>query len=197
MAKVVRKDWMKRRWLDFRQGHSVYLIFVIQFAQFVIISYTLAIERFAFLEAIFPNIMTWILVFIFTYLPSSVLIGHIHRKHQLAVEIKQQTDVNPFNYSSLPGKEKIFSIPSSMTGLQISNETMRITNDIADGIETLFNTINEKDNLGLSPLQIKRYPKDLALQNQKWIYLSHGLVNGGDIRKLEDEWNTNHREEVQ
>jgi hypothetical protein len=35
------KNWVKRRWLDFRNGHGIYLIFLLTVTQFVIIQYAM------------------------------------------------------------------------------------------------------------------------------------------------------------
>ena len=39
MFRLRNKNWLKRRWLDFRNGHGIYLIFFLTLAQFVIIQY--------------------------------------------------------------------------------------------------------------------------------------------------------------
>ena len=42
-----KKDnsWFRRRWLDFRQGHSIYLVFIMTFANFIAIQYKLVLEQ--------------------------------------------------------------------------------------------------------------------------------------------------------
>jgi len=51
-------SWMRRRWFDFRQGHSVYLIFALTFANFILIFYRLLIERVEVFNEIFSSL--WI-----------------------------------------------------------------------------------------------------------------------------------------
>ncbi|AIC15091.1 hypothetical protein [Nitrososphaera viennensis] len=79
-------QFFQRRWLDFRNGHSTYLIFAMAFFQFVVITYTLAIERFDVLKTVFPSMGTWAVVFVIVYIPTAVAIGYWHRKKQYAVE---------------------------------------------------------------------------------------------------------------
>lgn len=82
----MRKDWIRRRWFDFRQGHSVYLIFALTFANFVLIFHRLLIERVEFLNQIFSELWVFFLVFILIYIPAAIGIGAWHRKTQLKVE---------------------------------------------------------------------------------------------------------------
>jgi magnesium-transporting ATPase (P-type) len=79
-------QFFQRRWLDFRNGHSTYLIFTMAFLQFVITTYTLGIERFEALKGVFPSMTVWAIVFVVIYVPAAVVIGYWHRKKQYAVE---------------------------------------------------------------------------------------------------------------
>ena len=66
MASVRKRDsnWFRRRWLDFRNGHSIYLIFIMTFANFVTIQYSLLIDKIPAINSIFNNIWTFAFVFI-------------------------------------------------------------------------------------------------------------------------------------
>ena len=92
----MKNNWARRRWLDFRLGHSVYLIFMLSFANFILIFHRLLIERVEFLNEVFVNLWGFVLVFIITYIPLSVLIGAWHRRTQLKIESEQTMLNNPF-----------------------------------------------------------------------------------------------------
>lgn len=79
-------DWFRRRWLDFRNGHSIYLIFVMTFANFITIQYKLLIDKIPYLAGIFDNIIIFAIVFILLYVPISIALGYWHRKSQWKVE---------------------------------------------------------------------------------------------------------------
>jgi len=81
-------SWSRRRWTNFRQGHSVYLIFALTFANFILIFHRLLIERVEFLSEVFSSLWVFALVFVLIYIPSAVLIGHWHRKTQLKIEME-------------------------------------------------------------------------------------------------------------
>ena len=88
--------WIRKRWYDFRLGHSVYLIFALTFSNFVLIFYRLLIEKVEFLNQIFEELWLFVLVFILAYIPISVVIGSYHRKTQIKVEFEQGLLNNPF-----------------------------------------------------------------------------------------------------
>ena len=80
------KKWIKTRWYDFRQGHAIYLAFIMTFANFITIQYALLIAKAPILSSIFSNILIFAVVFIMIYFPLSMIIGYWHRKNQLSVE---------------------------------------------------------------------------------------------------------------
>ena len=88
--------WLRRRWLDFRFGHSVYLIFALTFANFVLIFHRLLIERVESLNEIFSNLWIFAVIFLLVYIPVAVGIGAWHRRTQIKVEAEQTMLQNPF-----------------------------------------------------------------------------------------------------
>ncbi|MGA9152414.1 MAG: hypothetical protein WBZ36_17705, partial [Candidatus Nitrosopolaris sp.] len=61
------KKWVKRRWLDFRNGHGIYLVFFMTVAQFLIIQYRLLLNNIP----LFHSIPIWVfaIVFVAMYVP--------------------------------------------------------------------------------------------------------------------------------
>ena len=94
--KLMDQSWTRRRWYEFRQGHSVYLIFVLTFINFILISYRLLIERVAAFKEIVPELWIFALMFIVIYIPAATLIGFWHRRTQLRVETTLVQQQNPF-----------------------------------------------------------------------------------------------------
>jgi len=89
-------QWAKRRWLEFRFGHSLYLIFAITFANFILIFHRLLIERIDFLGEIFSTLWVFALFFVLLYIPMAVSIGHWHKKRQMQVETETAARESPF-----------------------------------------------------------------------------------------------------
>jgi hypothetical protein len=79
-------DWIRRRWLDFRNGHSIYLVFAMTFANFITIQYQLLIDRLPYWGGIFNSIWIFAVLFILAYVPVSIILGYWHRKSQWKVE---------------------------------------------------------------------------------------------------------------
>jgi hypothetical protein len=169
---------MRRRWLDFRNGHSIYLVFMLTFVNFVIITYTLAIERFSFLESIFPSMWLWAVIFIAAYIPAAVVVGHFHRKLQIPTETRQMMDVNPFIYYLQPGREKLFNVPVSILGWKAQLHNMKMQNAIADAIEKL------SKETGTTIPHIPRFDPTFFNEYQKAIYISERLSAGDNILEI-------------
>ena len=91
----MNQNWFRRRWFDFRQGHSVYLIFMLTFANFILIFHRLLIERIEFLNEIFSELWIFVIVFMVVYIPASIIIGAWHRKTQLSIEADVIIRQNP------------------------------------------------------------------------------------------------------
>ena len=88
-------NWFRKRWFDFRLGHSVYLIFLLSFSNFILIFHRLLIERIEFLDGIFSELWMFIVLFVVVYVPISIGFGAWHRKTQLKVETEVTLLQNP------------------------------------------------------------------------------------------------------
>jgi len=88
--------WIRRRWQDFRFGHSLYLIFALSFSNFILIFHRLLIERVEVLNEIFADLWVFAIVFVLLYFPISIGIGAFHRRTQIRVETEQIYLNNPF-----------------------------------------------------------------------------------------------------
>ena len=82
-------NFFRIRWLDFRQGHGIYLAFFIYFADTILIQYNLLIDRLPFLDPFLgANIVGFAIIFIALYVPLAIIIGYWHRKSQWTVEVE-------------------------------------------------------------------------------------------------------------
>jgi hypothetical protein len=87
-------NWVRRRWLDFRNGHTIYLIFLMTFANFVTIQYQLLLQRVPAIHSLHINIWIFGLLFVAIYLPLGMIIGYWHRKNQFSVEAEAMFNQN-------------------------------------------------------------------------------------------------------
>ena len=91
----MKEGWFRSRWWEFRLGHSTYLIFLLTFVNFILISYRLLIERIPFLQEIIPELWIFMVLFLLIYIPASIGIGFWHRKTQYKVERSIKDLENP------------------------------------------------------------------------------------------------------
>ena len=85
-SKIFNSIFLRRRWLDFRNGHGIYLIFLMTFANFVTIQYQLLLQRVPAIHSLNINIVAFGIIFILLYIPLGMLIGCWHRRNQFSVE---------------------------------------------------------------------------------------------------------------
>lgn len=170
--------WLQRRFYNFRDGHGVYLAYILSFANFAVITYALAIERIPSLSQLFPSMFLWSLFFFLLYIPSAILVGkYIHLEHQFPTEVAVQTKHNPFNYKPLPGKEQEYGLPLQIVFLKFTTKSMVIQNAI---IETLDSITNNKP----ASVKIPRWTIDDMEEFDQWIQFTELLGQGHDVRSI-------------
>ncbi|MBA3978668.1 MAG: hypothetical protein H0X50_10855 [Nitrosopumilus sp.] len=86
MPKKIDRTFIRRRWLDFRNGHSIYLIFLLTFTNFILITYNFAIKQMPFGIGDYLNLPVFVVLFALLYVPVAIVLGVWHRKHQYSVE---------------------------------------------------------------------------------------------------------------
>ena len=86
MLPKISKVFIRRRWLDFRNGHSIYLAFLLTFVNFILITYNFAIKQLPFGLGDYMSLPLFILIFVSLYAPTAIILGVWHRKHQYSVE---------------------------------------------------------------------------------------------------------------
>ena len=86
MRPKISRGFIRRRWLDFRNGHSIYLAFLLTFINFILISYNFLIKQLPFGIGDSMTLPSFILLFVIIYIPTAITLGVWHRKHQYSVE---------------------------------------------------------------------------------------------------------------
>jgi hypothetical protein len=91
--KFLNNKYIRRRWLDFRNGHSIYLVFLLTLVNFILIVYNFAILKIPVLST-YLNLPLFVLIFFLVYVPMAIIIGYWHRRNQYAVENEAMTQEN-------------------------------------------------------------------------------------------------------
>jgi len=89
----------------FRRGHGSWLVYLISFANFVVIQYRLLVERIPFLESLLPSLSAFIVTFFLVYVPLAVIIGRYDIKK---ATVPKEVEVSPFFYRPLGKEVKVY-----------------------------------------------------------------------------------------
>ena len=89
----LNNKYIRRRWLDFRNGHSIYLVFLLTLVNFILIVYNFAILKIPVLST-YLTLPLFVLIFFLVYVPMAIIIGYWHRRNQYAVENEAMTQEN-------------------------------------------------------------------------------------------------------
>ena len=90
----VPKNFVRKLWWDGRMGHNTYLMFVLTFANFIIITYNFLLEGSVFDDYI-QHLWIFLIIFFISYFPAAVLIGRWHTHTQIPVELTMREFENP------------------------------------------------------------------------------------------------------
>ena len=82
---LLNNRFIRRRWLDFRNGHSIYLVFLLTLVNFILIVYNFAVLKIPALSTSL-NLPLFVLIFFLVYVPLAIIIGYWHKRNQYAVE---------------------------------------------------------------------------------------------------------------
>ena len=94
---ITNKQRILRWWTYFRRGHNTYLVFLMSFANFIVIQYRLLIEYVPFLKYMFSSLTAFALTFIAIYIPLSIIIGWLdYKKGLVRTEVSLLAQRNPF-----------------------------------------------------------------------------------------------------
>ena len=112
--------WLRRRWVEFRWGHSTYLAFLLSGVNFILIVYRMLIEQVPILQMIFYRLHIFVFVFVILYPPLAILIGRWHRKKQLAIDTSLTAEHNPYAMEMV---ERLRRIEAKVEKMMESGET--------------------------------------------------------------------------
>lgn len=94
---TLRKARLLRLWTYFRRGHSTYLIFLLSFANFIVIQYNFLVKSIPFLSSVFPSLSLFVVLFATFYLPVSVLVGWMdYKKGAVPIDLALSNLANPW-----------------------------------------------------------------------------------------------------
>ena len=94
---MISKQRILRWWTYFRRGHNTYLVFLLSFANFVVIQYRLLVEYVPTLKMILSSLLAFAMVFFLLYVPIAVLIGwYDYRRLAVPVDTALSARASPW-----------------------------------------------------------------------------------------------------
>lgn len=95
---MLDKQRLLRWWTYFRRGHSTYLVFLLSFANFVVIQYRLLVQYVPALEVIFSSLLAFAIAFFLVYIPLATFIGwYDYKRFTVPVEMTIGAKASPWN----------------------------------------------------------------------------------------------------
>jgi len=92
------KDFMLRLWTYYRRGHGTYLVFLLSFANFIVIQYRLLVEYVPALRLLFSSLMVFAVAFFLVYVPLAVVIGWLdYRRFAVPVDSALTARASPWH----------------------------------------------------------------------------------------------------
>ena len=89
----------------FRRGHSSWLVYLMSFANFIVIQYRLLVDYVSFLETLLPSLTAFAIVFFVIYTPLSIFIGRYDIKK---ATVPKEHEVGPFFYRPTGKETKVY-----------------------------------------------------------------------------------------
>ena len=106
-----------RAWFYLRQGWANYLTFVMASVNTLTVTYFLAIERYPFLDSIFPSFIHYALITVSVGIPFLIVIGYVHWKRSSArkAEVDIYYETNPYIMRILVNTEMMIKLNLELT----------------------------------------------------------------------------------
>ncbi len=92
---LFQKNFLRKLWWDGRTGHTTYLMLLLAFVNFILITYSYLIKGNAIFENLVFNLWLFSIVFVIFYVPVSIIVGRWHQYTQLSVESTIKMEKNP------------------------------------------------------------------------------------------------------
>ena len=91
------KDKVLRYWTYFRRGHGTYLVFLLSFANFMVIQYRLLVQYIPLLDALFSSLTAFAATFFLVYLPVATVVGWFdYKKFAVPIDATVAAQASPW-----------------------------------------------------------------------------------------------------
>jgi len=171
---ILSDSWVRKRWMEFRTGYSMYLVFLFGFSNFLLILYNFVLEISEIID-----FLPFLILVIFIIIPISVLAGQIHNKKQLPIEAKVQSLVNPFRDHIVPQSKEELNTSLAIWNLQYNrwfNEYITLSLQIT------------KSNLEYKKIEDAKVRDDDELASKDLLEIDSWIKKAEEQRKMMQVW---------
>jgi hypothetical protein len=124
-----------RLWFYFRTGHGAYLATGISLLQFLLVG-AIYLQKFPGLTDL--HLTDLAVVFLIPYGVVAVMVGWLHKRHQMQTDTQIAVLSNPYVFRIQPGKEEKISYPMTLFGLKIQRIWMEKYDLMTDDLRKEF-----------------------------------------------------------
>ena len=92
---IHQKKLIRKLWLDGRNGTTNYFLLLLAMTNFILITYNFLIEDNTIFNNLISTMWTYVIIFVITYVPISILIGKWHTDTRLRVDVTMKMNRDP------------------------------------------------------------------------------------------------------
>ena len=159
---LIKKNYVKnspgfRGWFYFRMGWSTYFAFIFAAINTLTVTYFLAIERYPFLNIIFPGFIEYVLIISCIGVPLLVLVGYVHYKKTKAFQAESAVgaESNPYQRRNIVNITILLSLTMKLNEMVLKmTKNEKLTSKEVEEVEKLQD-------------EIKKFTNDRKFSNKK------------------------------
>ena len=151
---LIKKNYVKnspgfRGWFYFRMGWSTYFAFIFAAINTLTVTYFLAIERYPFLNVIFPGFIEYVLIITCIGVPLLVLVGYVHYKKTKAFQAETAVgaESNPYQRRNIVNITILLSLTMKLNEMVLKmTKNEKLTSKEVEEVEKLQDEIKKFTN---------------------------------------------------
>ena len=135
-----------RGWFYFRMGWSTYFAFIFAAINTLTVTYFLAIERYPFLNVIFPGFIEYVLIITCIGVPLLVLVGYVHYKKTKAFQAETAVgaESNPYQRRNIVNITILLSLTMKVNDMMVKMaKNEKLTSKDIEEVEKLQNEVKK------------------------------------------------------
>ena len=138
-----------RAWFYFRNGWGTYFSFVFAAINTLVVTYYLAIEKYSYLNTLFPTFVHYVAVVVSIGVPLLVIVGYMHYKKSAAFQAEAEIgfETNPYFRRMLINTEIVIPLQLKLIELILKiSKNEKVTDKELEEIKKIQNELTQHLN---------------------------------------------------